>query len=121
MITSGDVRCQWSFVRGVACMMDSSMADGTDLARLKLSVQRALLGAVDQRMFAVTVEMQDQTIMLRSYVIGQVTPDDLEQIQIVGTEVIADFDSPWQIDEYCLTWEGCPLNLEGRLVFLRAP
>jgi hypothetical protein len=66
---------------------------------LLLSVQRALLGAVPPSLRAVTCDWVGTEIRLRFVFDGPIDPDDHEGAQIAGTEVIADFSSPWTIDE----------------------
>ena len=69
---------------------------------LRASVMRALLGEVDARMVAVTCGVVGSTIKLRSYVDGPVTAEDVERIQVVGTEVITDFmDDGYTVEEEC--------------------
>jgi hypothetical protein len=71
--------------------------------RLRASIQRALLGEVDARMVAVTCGVAGSTIRVRSYVDGPVTPKDIDRIQMVASEVHADFmDEGYTIEEECL-------------------
>lgn len=62
-----------------------------DPVLLKLSLQRALLGEVTDSLMAVTAGAKGKTIVLRAYFDGEVSEDDEERMQCVGTEVIADF------------------------------
>jgi hypothetical protein len=66
---------------------------------LKLSIQRALLGEVTDRLIAVTCGLEKRRIQIRAYVSGKVTEEDIERIQCVGAEVIADFPNGYTIDE----------------------
>jgi hypothetical protein len=66
---------------------------------LKLSIQRALLGEVTDRLIAVTCGLENRRIKIRAYVSGKVTEEDIERIQCVGAEVIADFPNGYTIDE----------------------
>ena len=71
--------------------------------RLRASIQRALLGEVDDRMFAVTCGVIASTIRVRSYVDGPVTPKDIERIGIVASEVHTDFmDEGYTYEAECL-------------------
>ena len=69
------------------------------LRMLKLSIQTALLGEVTDRLIAVTCGLKERHIRVRAYVSGKVTEEDIERIQFVGTEVIADFPDGYKIDE----------------------
>ncbi len=69
------------------------------LLSLKLSIQRALLGEVTDGLIAVTCGLEERHIQIRAYVSGEVTEEDIERIQCVGTEVIADFPDGYTIDE----------------------
>ena len=84
------------------------------------SVNRALLGAVDRRMVAVTAGFRGQTIHLRSYVEDAVRPDDVERIQVIGTEVIAGFVDNYFIEEECLSIKDHPLQVLAFWAFMRA-
>lgn len=68
-------------------------------ARLLLSVQRALLGAVSPNLRAVTCGWEGVEIKLRFVFDGEIAEEELEDARIVGTEVIADFPAPWTISE----------------------
>ncbi|TIN21628.1 MAG: hypothetical protein E5Y31_20470 [Mesorhizobium sp.] len=68
-------------------------------ARLLLSVQRALLGAVSPRLRAVTCAWEGVEIKLRFVFDGEPVDQDLEDAGIVAGEVAADFPAPWTVDE----------------------
>jgi hypothetical protein len=46
--------------------------------------------------------LKDQHIHIRAYFAGNVTEEDVERIQVVSTEVIADFPAGYTIEESCL-------------------
>jgi hypothetical protein len=71
-------------------------------AKLLLSAQRALLGAVPANLRAVTAGWTGAQITLRFLFDGEISASDRESAQIVGTEVISDFPSPWTIEEEIL-------------------
>jgi hypothetical protein len=50
------------------------------LVTLKLSVQRALLGEVTDRLFCVTCGIHGKTVQIRAYFFGKVTPNDIERV-----------------------------------------
>ena len=68
-------------------------------AKLLLSVQRALLGAVSPRLRAVTCGWEGFEITLRFVFDGEVADPDLEDAGVVASEVAADFPAPWTVDE----------------------
>ncbi len=75
---------------------------GSIRATLLLSIQRALLGAVSANLRAVSGEWTDTRIKLRFLYDGEVGAGDVDSAQVVGSEVIADFPSPWTIEEEIL-------------------
>jgi hypothetical protein len=84
-------------------MVDATMKNVPMTYRLRASIQRALLGEVDPRMVAVTCGVVGSTIRVRSYVDGPVTAADIDRVQVVSTEIVADFmDEGYTIEEECL-------------------
>lgn len=89
-------------------------------AELLLSVQRALLGAVSPSLRGVTVGWQDNLIRLRFYFDGPISDEEYSAVQVVSTEVIADFQSPWEINEEILRLDPpTPLECLEAWAFLR--
>lgn len=72
----------------------------TDLNR---SAQRALRGEVTENLVAVTCGLENHTVKLNAYFEGEVSEDDVEHIQAVGTEIIADFPDGYMIEEACFS------------------
>jgi hypothetical protein len=64
---------------------------GEDLGRLQVSIQRALLGEVTDALYAVTLGKQDGILSIHAYYDGQPSEEDEERMQVVATEVLADF------------------------------
>lgn len=62
-----------------------------DIVSLKLSLQRALLGEVTNKLFAVTAGRAGSCITIAAYYDGPPSDDDKEQMEAVATEVVADF------------------------------
>ncbi len=56
-----------------------------------LSVQRALLGEVPPALRGVTLGWDDSLIYLRCYFDGPISEEDHESMELVATEVMADF------------------------------
>lgn len=68
-------------------------------ADVLLSTQRALLGAVPASLRAVTCGWTDEKITLRFIFDGPIDGNDEEEMQVVGTEVVADFLAPMSVAE----------------------
>ena len=78
------------------------------LTSLKLFVQRAMLGEVTGNLACVTVGLEGTCVTLQAYFFEEPREDDRERVEVVATEVIADFpagysplnlstgDSVWQ-------------------------
>jgi hypothetical protein len=76
------------------------MTQGHDIRdQLLLSIQNALLDAVPATLRSVTCDWEGRKIRLRFLFDGPLNEDDQESFRIVGTEVIANFPSPWEISE----------------------
>jgi hypothetical protein len=73
------------------------------LLTLKLSVQRALVGEVTDRLFGVTCGIDEKCVHIRAYFSGKVTPVDIERVAFLGGEVIADFPEQYKIEESTLS------------------
>jgi hypothetical protein len=56
-----------------------------------LSVQRALLGEVPPALRGVTLGWDDRLVYLRCYFDGPISEEDHESMELVATEVMADF------------------------------
>ena len=69
------------------------MATFEPLVSPKLSIQRALLGEVTERLVGVTCGLRERHIRIRAYVSGAVTEDDIARIQFVGNnaKIIVDY------------------------------
>ena len=72
------------------------------LVTLKLSIQRAMLGEVSERLVSLTCGLNGRHIQIRGYFSPEANEEDLEQLQFVGAEVIADFPDGYTIEESCL-------------------
>lgn len=79
------------------------MNNQESLSTLQASAQRALTGEVFSNLVALTCGLENQTIKLRAYFKGEVNEDDIERVQNVGTEIIADFPDGYMIDEECIS------------------
>ncbi len=77
-----------------------------------LSVQRALLGAVPSGLRGVACGWNETQITLRFIFDGPIDPDREQDMNVVGTEVIADFDAPATIDEQVIRVDS-PKSLSG--------
>lgn len=90
------------------------------LLTLKLSIQVALLGEVTDRLVRVTCGLKDRQIQVRAYFSGRVTEEDIERIQFVGTEVIADFPEGYTIDETAVSVDDGEPEMLDFWAFVRA-
>lgn len=70
---------------------------------LKLSIQRALLGEVTDRLVSITCGIKDSVVMLSAYFTGPVKEEDIERVGFIAAEVIADFPEPYMIEESCVS------------------
>jgi hypothetical protein len=88
---------------------------------LLLSVQGALLGAVGDSLYGGCAELHDDLIVLTWYVRPGMPEDEREDLEIAGTNVIADFPEPFHIDERFVDVvdPSKPLPTAGEWVFLR--
>ena len=81
------------------------MKDFEPITTLRASIQRALGGDVTDRLDALTCGLMNRHIQIRAYFRSVVTVDDVDQIQCVGSEVIADFPEGYTVEEICLSVE----------------
>ena len=78
------------------------MIDEPNLSiRLRLSAQRALLGAIPASLRAVTIGWKRTEIMMHCIFDGEISDDDRELLNIAATEIIADFSAPYTISFEC--------------------
>jgi hypothetical protein len=90
------------------------------LLTLKLSIQRAQLGEVTDRLFGVTCGLQEHRVQIRAYFSGKVTQDDVERVSVVGGEVIADFPEVYEVEEASLSVDDGEPEMLDFWAFLRA-
>jgi hypothetical protein len=69
---------------------------------LRLSIQRALLGEVTDRLIAVTCGIRNHLITIRAYMVGKCVDQDVQRVQRISAEVIADFPEGFLIEESCI-------------------
>jgi hypothetical protein len=86
---------------------------------LKLSIQRALVGEVTDRLFGVTAGTNGRCVKIRAYFSGKITSADVEQVSFVGAEVIADFPEHYKIEESTLSADDGELEMLDFWAFLR--
>lgn len=68
------------------------------IKRLKLSIQSALLGAITENIRNVAVYINEKKIFLYFFINGEISEDEKENISIIETEVIADFEDDFDIE-----------------------
>jgi hypothetical protein len=93
-----------------------------DRARLLLSAQRALLGAVSANVAAVSIRQSLNAIRLTAHFYGPPDEDDVEAFRVVTTEILADFPDGHDIDLDIHVLHDGPATIDvgELLVFLRA-
>lgn len=96
------------------------MSDFEPLLTLKLSIQRALLGEVTDRLASLTCGLSGTQIRFRAYFRGRPREDDIERISFVGAEVIADFPEGYTIEEACLSVDDGEPEMLDFWAFVRA-
>lgn len=86
----------------------------------RLSIQRALLGEVSDKLRAVTFSVSDVCLEIKFYFDGEVGEDDLESASCVETEVLADYEEGYKVSVRCLRVD-LPTSIEdcGVWVFRR--
>jgi|SRR5579864_7428088 len=80
-----------------------NMSTFDPVVTLKLSIQRALLGEVTDRLVSVTCGIRNHVVLVRAYVEGQVREEDIERVSFIAAGVIADFPEPYMIEESCVS------------------
>lgn len=76
----------------IRLLLTEDLMSGPDREiRLRLSVQRALLGAVSSTLAAVTCGWSGNEIVLEFLVDPDFSDDDRERMEVVASEVISDF------------------------------
>jgi hypothetical protein len=74
------------------------MSKQRPLVALKLAVQAALIGEVTNRIASVTCGLKNRHIQIRAYVSGEIQDADIERVQFISTEVIANFPEGYTIE-----------------------
>lgn len=95
------------------------MTDAEIRLQLLLSVQRALIDAVPAALRSVTCGWDGTEIRLQFLFHGDISDDDEESASIAGSEVIADFPSPWTLTEEIVRFDH-PADLRSRALPLWA-
>ncbi len=90
------------------------------LITLKISIQRALLGEVTDRLVSVTCGLKGEHIQIKAYMSGAIKEEDVERIRFVGSEVIADFPEVFTIEESCESTDDGEQEMLDFWAFLRA-
>jgi hypothetical protein len=88
-------------------------------ARLLLSVQRALLGAIGESVQAICVDWDERRIMMTAFSAGELTDDEREALEVAATEVVADFPVGAVVDVEVVEGAEEPFKAKGEWVFLR--
>ncbi len=87
---------------------------------LRLSAQRALLGAVPTSLRAFSVDILGSTIRARSIFDSAGTPEHREMLSVACAEIISDFAAPFTMqDEHLDVPFGSSMQHLAHLIFLR--
>jgi len=78
-----------------------------------LSANRALLGAITPNLRSVTIDFNEQLLILRAYFDHAATEDEKEQIDIALTEIIADLYQDIEKYRYEPVDLAFPLKMES--------
>jgi hypothetical protein len=102
-------------------MTDSEIdrpGDDAQNVRLRLSAQRALLGAVGPSVRAVSVSYMDASIVFQAFVDPEATDLERDALDDAATDVIADFPAGWTL-VVTISEEVRDLPVWPELVYLR--
>jgi len=97
------------------------VAINSENASLRLSMQRALLGAVSPNLYGACADLRDKTVVLTWYVAAVMPEEERQDLQVAATEVIADYPDGYLIDERFveIADPSTPLTTTGAWTFLR--
>ncbi|MEZ4699785.1 MAG: hypothetical protein R2834_05610 [Rhodothermales bacterium] len=85
-----------------------------------LSAQRALLSMITSNMRAIAVAMKDGVVYLRFYFADSPSEDELDILESVSGEMMADFDDVSVETDYVVSNDRVPQLLsEGSWVYMR--
>jgi hypothetical protein len=89
-------------------------------ADILLSLQRALLGEVSSYLRQVTVDWDNEEIIIRCYFNGPISDIDRESMECVHTSVIADFFPEHSVDLEIIRKDApAPIGTRGAVVYAR--
>lgn len=87
---------------------------------IRLSAQRALLGAIPSTLRAVSIEVSSQIIRIRNIFDDGCTESEKELLSAVGAEIASDFPEVHKIEEeFLVIPKHEPMQHFENLVFLR--
>ncbi len=88
-------------------------------SNLLLSAQRALLGAISSNILGICVSNNQSNKQLITFVEGVLSSSQKETLDIVCTEIMADFNPPINVTLKVIEHSQSPLETLGIWVFLR--
>jgi hypothetical protein len=87
---------------------------------LRLSAQRALLGAIGPEVLGVCVGLENGRLAFSGFVSERATEDEREALDFAATEIIADFSEATALDVEIAALDGTTLpERAGEWVFIR--
>ena len=63
------------------------------ISKIQLSIQRALLGEITDKVRGVTFKLENNKIEILTYYDGEITEDNQESVDCALTEIYADFEN----------------------------
>jgi len=67
----------------------------------RLSIQRALLGEISEKLRAVIFSVSESLLEIRFYFDGDIDEDDAESASCVESEVLADYEEDYTVSARC--------------------
>ena len=95
------------------------MRADTGSAAVRLSAQRALLGAIAPGVVGVCVQLIGDRLLFRAFVDAPLGVDEHEALEVAATEMAADFPAVADLEVEISERSSEPLRCPGDWVFLR--
>jgi hypothetical protein len=86
----------------------------------RLSIQRALLGEISEKLWAVTFSVSESFMEIRFYLNGDIDDDDVESASRVEADVLADYEDGYAVSARCFRLDASRAIVDSGLwVFKR--
>lgn len=101
-------------------MVDNTQAKNSiTIPQLCLATQRALLGAIGSSILGICLELEDNIVQLIVYLVGQVSEDQFEELDIAATEIMAYTGAVIPVELKLIEQAQSPLDYHATWVFVR--